>query len=169
MKNTWRITKYDPLYRGDQGVYTKEDWVGLYQIGKVFNGKELDVAEYIISENKYVAAALKFIEESKFDLVKLNNWHGINEVHDQIPDGLMINRGFEDGQLIDKNDIDLVLRMLLRGIAYAKLEVSNVFYIHIGWDYYMYIGTNVDTPEAVEYAKSLGLFVESRDSPYLII
>jgi hypothetical protein len=58
-----------------------------------------------------------------------------------------------------------VLRALLREEYWCKLE-SDSAYIHVGYDYYMYVGVPAECREAVAEATRLGLFVEPMQSPY---
>jgi len=53
----------------------------------------------------------------------------------------------------------------LRERYWAKLETDNAF-IHIGYDYYMYIGVPKEATRAIEFAESWDLFVEEFNSPY---
>jgi len=59
------------------------------------------------------------------------------------------------------------MRMCLREAIWCKLEAEGRFYIHFGWDYYMYIGSDKSSADAIQLATSDGLFVEDFISPYL--
>jgi len=60
-----------------------------------------------------------------------------------------------------------VCRLVLREILWCKLESTNGFYIHFGYDYYMYVGSPVSSQRAIDYGKQNGLYVEEMESPYL--
>lgn len=46
----YRITKYDPQYRDEQGIYIREDWTSYSDIGKTYNGKLLTLGCILFSE-----------------------------------------------------------------------------------------------------------------------
>jgi hypothetical protein len=60
-----------------------------------------------------------------------------------------------------------VCRLVLREILWCKLESENGFYIHFGYDYYMYIGGPAPSENSIAYGRQQGLFVEEMESPYL--
>lgn len=50
----WRITKYNPKFRNELGHYQKKEWTSVSDIGKIFEGKQLTVEEYLNTENLYI-------------------------------------------------------------------------------------------------------------------
>jgi hypothetical protein len=54
---------------------------------------------------------------------------------------------------------------MLRGDFWCRLESAGAF-VHVGYDYYVYVGVPVESPEAAALARQLGLFVEPFRSPY---
>src|ERR1700748_3663308 len=67
MDDHWRftavsITKYGPLFRDEKGNYTKNEWLGFFQIGEVLEDGVLTFDKYLEIESKYVAAAEMFFE-----------------------------------------------------------------------------------------------------------
>lgn len=42
----YRITKYDPALRNEDGWYMPDDWIDWSDIGKTYNGNMLDACEY---------------------------------------------------------------------------------------------------------------------------
>jgi hypothetical protein len=73
----------------------------------------------------------------------------------------------EGARLSEVDAIDAV-RQMLRGEGWCRLLDNDRFYIHVGWDYYLYVGTQQPCERSVALAESKGLFVD-RDfpSPYL--
>lgn len=51
-----RITKYNPIYRDDNGYYTLNDWTSFSDIGKEYNNSIFTLEEYIKVENSYLSA-----------------------------------------------------------------------------------------------------------------
>ena len=64
MKFHYRITKYDPQYRDENGRYTQNAWTSFHDIGKSFGSSVLSEQEYYKVENAYVSSALAFLNES---------------------------------------------------------------------------------------------------------
>lgn len=57
---------------------------------------------------------------------------------------------------------------MLRDKDWCRLVDGDRFYTHVGWDYYVYVGTDKPTGQSVALARELGLFVdEDLPSPYL--
>lgn len=57
-----------------------------------------------------------------------------------------------------------VVRQLLREEGWCRLEDGERFFIHAGYDYYLFVGSDRPCTESVEMAERLGLFVD-RDFP----
>ena len=62
-------------------------------------------------------------------------------------------------------EIGEVVRRVLREEFWCRLEGAGAF-IHVGYDYYMYVGIPQACPSAEALASQLGLFVEPFRSPY---
>jgi hypothetical protein len=151
----YRVTKYNPARRDVSGAYLVDDWTSHSDIGKSFGGVTLTEEIYVAAENAYLESAAAFLQEA-----------GVREL---AVVGLQ-NAGAEanpplEGAAVSTERISEVLRSLLRGEYWCKLEGSSAF-VHIGWDYYMYIGVLAPCPFAQRLARSRGLFVEQFRSPY---
>ena len=72
---------------------------------------------------------------------------------------------FADESLLDLSDAAVVIRRVLRGEFWCRLEGEGGF-VHLGYDYYMYVGVSVACPDAAMLAQHLGLFTEPFWSPY---
>jgi hypothetical protein len=168
MEYQWRVTKYDPSKRNSDGSYAENEWVGVFELNHTFNAKTFTVNDYLETEEKYVNAAIRFFDETHEKSVILHDWHkdGTGNT-DMMPFNLDISQDFKDGQSISRESLPLVMRMLLRNIAHCSIEIKDKFFIHIGWDFYMYVGSSTDLPDAVSEVRQTGLFVEPFISPYL--
>lgn len=50
----------------------------------------------------------------------------------------------------------------------ATAHASLAFYIHVGWDYYVYVGSDRPCDRSVKLARQLGLFIHQPfESPHL--
>jgi hypothetical protein len=166
----WRITKYDPAKRNEQGHYTGDDWVMVQQIGSVVNGKTFTKEEYLEVEDRYVAAAEEFFRESGLETLLVSDLRQSGEIASHITEhGLddIKDVGLSEGQPVTAKELDPIMRLLLREVLWCKLENPGKFFIHIGWDYYMYIGCSENLTGAVAKTNKDGLYVESFVSPYL--
>ena len=155
MLHQYRVTKYDPYLRDVSGAYRSEDWTARSDIGKSFGGTVLTEERYLLVEDAYVEAATAFLQEAgvgTLQVVGLENTSGEGAAP-------------VDGSLVQLDQVKAVLRSLLREKYWCKLEGKEAF-IHVGWDYYMYIGVPVECTQAKAVARRLGLFPEAFRSPY---
>lgn len=154
--NEFRVTKYDPIHRDARGHYKRDEWTSASDIGKTFAGVVLTEAEYQRVEDAYATVAVAFIQEA--------------EVHSLAVDGLENNADvlvpFSEGSLLGLEVIGSVVRRMLREEFWCRLEGAGAF-VHIGRDYYMYIGVPYPCPDEQMLAQKLGLFVEPFASPYI--
>lgn len=70
-----------------------------------------------------------------------------------------------EGDALPLERLSDVLRGGLRGDFWCRLEADDAF-VHVGWDYYMYLGVPRPCPAARRKAEELGLYVEDFASPY---
>jgi hypothetical protein len=166
----WRVTKYNPDNRDENGHYTLvEDWTSPYEIGKNFDGNELTLDDYLRVETAYLDAAMAFMEESGIHSVWILGLEKYITEEDRAT--FLYEKEFErlvlkEDSLIGLEDVRLVMKMVLRDFICCQLYSEDRFFIHFGTDYYMYIGSHVDCPSAIEWATTHGLFVENKPSPY---
>jgi hypothetical protein len=153
--NEYRVTKYNPRFRTSSGAYTRDEWISFDDIGRSFNGEELTRDEYQRVENAYVAAAVGFLLEApvpQLTVRGLDNAGGL-----PLP--------FSEGDALAVEQLPDVLRRLLRAELWCRLEAADAF-VHVGHDYYMYVGVPRPCPAARRQAEDLGLYVEDLASPY---
>jgi len=151
----YRVTKYNPKFRSATGSYMVDDWTSRSDIGKTFGGTLLTEERYLSIEQAYLQAASALLAEAnivQLKVVGLENRGGMSNVP-------------PEGSLIPSSRVPQVLRSLLREEYWCKLEGSKSF-IHVGYDYYMYVGLPAKCLNAVAAAKNLDLFVEVFPSPY---
>lgn len=146
----------------------KDEWVGIFELNETFDGKTFTVDDYLEVEQKYVDAAVGFFRETNEKYLTLRNWQKYESGSASVkPYGLDISTDFTDNQSISINSLPVVIRMMLRDIAHCEIEIKNIFFIHIGWDFYMYIGSAFNLPAAIDDVNRSGLFVEECTSPHL--
>ena len=150
----YRITKYDPAGRDDRGAYSRDEWTAYGDIGRTFGGEVLTLAEYQRVEEAYVAAALAFLREAGVETLTVEGL----EARDHSP-------GIADGLSLGLSTVAEVVRRALREEFWCRLEGPEAF-VHIGWDYYLYVGVPRTCPAAERLAQRVGLHAESFRSPY---
>lgn len=152
----YRVTKYDPALRDPQGAYTRDEWISVSDIGRSFDGVVLTEANYRWVEDAYAAAAVGFLREAGVTSMAVT---GLEPVPGAAPPR------FANGAVLGLAALDEVVRQMLREELWCWLEGADAF-VHVGYDYYMYLGVPVPCPRAAELAEKSGLFVEPFESPY---
>ena len=151
----FRVTKYDPVHRDHTGAYTRDEWISVSEIGQAFDGVVLTEAEYQRVEDAYVVAAVAFLREAGVSSLTITGL----ENHASVP------LPFAEGSQLGLVEVGEVVRRMLPDEFWCRLEGAASF-VHVGYDYYMYVGVPVASPGAERLAQQLGLFVESFRSPY---
>lgn len=165
----WRITKYDPKNRDENGFYINDEWTSVSDIGKKYDDVEFTFDSYLFYENAYVDAVLKIMQGNNLQALKIkslqkklyNNYSNFIE-----PDSKRFYKSLKTNTMISIQDISQIVRFALREIIWCKL-VSDRMLVHFGYDYYMYVGSEYKSQEMLDVIKSNGLFVDEMKSPYL--
>ncbi|MBP7822146.1 MAG: hypothetical protein KA010_04435 [Saprospiraceae bacterium] len=169
----YRITKYNPIFRNEKGHYLKDEWTDVSDVGKIFDGKQLTENDYLVIEKAYIASVFTMLAISNLDHLRIVGlWpENISERLSLEKDRWYFESGFESIVLIEDHlvllsELELVLKLIFRGTISCRLEVYNQFYVHFGYDYYMYIGGKEISDIALAEISSSGLFIEPYGSPY---
>ena len=153
--NQYRVTKYDPKNRVS-GIYTKDEWTSIYDVGKAYNGELFTFAEYLKVEGAYLNTIDSVMQEVNINSVKVKSGERIFSV-------------LNNSTLDSRDEVLKVAKGVLREDFWCKLE-SESFFIHFGYDFYMYIGADIDDEKMRKIAEENGLFAERiNESPYLRI
>ncbi|MFE5666070.1 RNA-binding protein [Streptomyces niveus] len=158
-----RITKYDPADRDDHGGY---------------QGAEEAVSDQGPVEAAYLEAVSAFAEAAGVDRLEIREpsvsglvhfgaqpaveGHGLGGL---FPANLA---GYHDGAEVSLAvALELIRVMLREQGAWCRLEAGDVFAVHVGWDQYVYVGSDQPCTDAVARTRDLGLFAEPlAASPY---
>jgi len=151
----FRITKYDPALRNEQGWFIKDDWTSVSDVGSVFSGMELTLENYTAVERAYTETVRRFLEEAAVDFLQAND----------LDNRAMATGAPQEGSLIKLESIPAIVGALLREEYWCRLESSDAF-VHVGYDYYMYVGVTRPCNNSIRFAHEAGLFVEEFISPY---
>ena len=167
--HSYRVTKYDPQYRSDNGTYLKDEWISVSDVGNSYDGKTLDFSEYLRYENAYISAVHIAMKANDVFYMKINELE--KATPDDHPD-ISINHSrkyidaIKNRSNVSYSNIDFLTRLILREMLWCKLVCDNMF-VHFGYDYYMYIGSRKNLDIESKLISDLGLFVEEMPSPYL--
>ncbi|MFE6156918.1 RNA-binding protein [Streptomyces sp. NPDC057889] len=158
-----QITKYNPADRDERGHY---------------NGAEDTVSDHGPVEEAYLEAIAAFAQESGIDQLEIRepevtgfvnfgleapvDGHGLAG---PFPPDLT---GYYDGAKVSVPvALELVRAMLRDQGAWCRLEQQDTFTVHVGWDQYVYVGSDQPCEAAVVRTRELGLFAEPiTASPY---
>lgn len=171
----YRITKYNPINRNENGHYLIDEWTGPEQIGKAFNGVKATKSDFFAIEEKYVLSiieVLKSLSISHLRVVDLDN--GYTEWSEPQSETKWLRRDefyeievFED-KSVGLSEIETNIRMNLRHFLSCRLEINNKFGLRFGFDFYMYVLCHELSPEVQDKIHQIGLFVEEIEPMYLM-
>ncbi|PBC76327.1 hypothetical protein BX265_1036 [Streptomyces sp. TLI_235] len=139
-----RITPYDPADRDERGLY---------------RGEVSDSSDHGPVEAAQLAAVRAFAEA-----------HGVAELEIRDPEGhgLAEPEAYHDGLCLPPDTALELVRGMIRedGGLWCRLEADG-FFVHVGYDRYVYVGTAGPADAPVGLAAALGLFPQRIDaSPY---
>lgn len=170
---TWRVTKYNPKYRDEKGVYLRDEWTSVSEIDRITNSHViLTIQDYISTENRYVEAILDMmscLNIQKLSISGLEKWgdtlditnfpslysEKMRSLYDQVTNGLWL----------EKDQISDISRLILREKIWCKLKCDSRMYVHFGHDFYMFIGSEVMCENTINNIEKSGLYVENFISP----
>ena len=82
-----------------------------------------------------------------------------------IDETLKLYNKVKNGMTISQDNIEVLLRLILREVIWCKL-LNNDMFVHFGYDYYMYIGCHTMSDTDRNILTEKGLFIEDFNSPY---
>jgi hypothetical protein len=154
--HSYRITKYNPARRDASGAFLGDDWTAYTDVGSAFDAKVLTLAEYERVERAYIGAVQAFLVEAEISSLYAK---GVEGSADE-PNAPV------EGAAVEVEALAPLLTGLLREKFWCRLECESAF-LHVGRDYYMYVGVPRRCPIAEREAAESGLFVEDYSSPYV--
>ncbi|WP_422660952.1 DUF7683 domain-containing protein [Paenibacillus sp. EC2-1] len=171
MKHQWRITKYNPDFRNEHGHYLLDEWTCPSEIGKIINGDLFTFEKYLYVENAYVEAIIEFLKEIRQDTLRViqvvsNSSMSQEDEESELYEPEFSEIKIKEDMIINIDEIRTLCKMNLRNYIGFQLYSKDNFFVHFGWDYYMYIGSSHHSCKAIEFATKRGLFVEECTSPY---
>lgn len=134
--------------------HTADEWTSIFDVGQTFSGREFTMREYEITEQNYINFILKTLSACGIEhltVCQLENYGRLR---------------WRDGQRLDAAGVQAFARDCLREKVWGKLQAKH-FFVHFGYDYYMYVGCTLDDGEIKKIAGENCLFCENMPSPYL--
>lgn len=167
----WRVTKYNPENRNTDGTYKIDEWTSFHDIGKAFNNELLDYSNYKRVEDAYIKVIeliLSYNGISSLTITDLDKYNSSLELNDfNTPDIVNLFGEINNNKQLGLDKIMILARLILREELWCKLQNDKGNYIHFGYDYYMYIGSNTNNQEIYDEVRKIGLFIEEIESPYV--
>ncbi|NEB37719.1 S1 RNA-binding domain-containing protein [Streptomyces sp. SID14515] len=181
----YRVTKYDPGHRDEHGRYTgPEDTASdrgaveaAYLRAVAAFAEDSGVDRPVVREPQVPSLAHFGVEPpvDGFGLTGLfpSGRDGAPEESPECRPGgstAVLPAGFHDGAEVSLDvGLELVRSMLRDSGAWCRLEVEDRFAVHVGWDQYLYVGSDRPCERALAQTRRLGLFAERLDSsPYAV-
>lgn len=169
----YRVTKYNPSKREENGIYSNDEWTSISDIGQSFGGVVLKLEEYLQVEEKYVSAVIKMMNCLGInslmvrDLIKYRKTPRITS-HQKIYTEQMVQlyQNITENQFVSDQTLKDLCKLRLRELIGFRLVFEDKMFVHFGYDYYMYIGVKSVCENAIDSIQASGLFVEEFESPY---
>jgi hypothetical protein len=135
----WRISKYDPTFRDQNGVYQQDEWTDVTDIGRAFDGMTLDLQTYLATEAAYVASVREFMVDANVTTLRVAGLEPpsfMEVLRDHaFPDAADLERlagDLESGRQVSGAEIDRVCRLNLRNVLWCRLENPDRFVVEVG-------------------------------------
>lgn len=156
IEHTFRVSRYDPARHN-----SSEQWTAMSDVGGEFDGEVLSMEQYEAVERSYLESIRWFMHDSRADqfVVCDVDWSPLAEHTD---------RWIRDGLEVDRETAIAICRLELREHLSCRLDSRSDFYVHFGFDFYMYLGSWNPCRDAIARTVERGLHVElGVRSPYL--
>lgn len=158
---SYRLSKYNPAFRDANGAYARAEWTSFSDVGGSFGGKILTLSDYLRVESLYLDAVEESMRCSGVDSVTLMGLEITSDIPQEMSDYREL---FWDGVKLNFEAARVVSTFVLREFAWCKLVGRRDFFIHFGYDYYLYTGGSFKFDLR---SRVCGLYVEDLRSPYL--
>lgn len=148
----YRLTKYNPAFRDQKGVYTKNEWTSFGDIGSTYDGAVFKEKDYLQIENNYLNAIeelLKLAQVNNLKLVQLENSKNF-----QFEIDLKVGESYQFSSVIK------IAKQTLRENIWTEFKNETGEYLKFGYDYYVYLGLDYDYQQAKEVTEKYHLFLE---------
>ncbi|MEK4486364.1 hypothetical protein MHH81_12350 [Psychrobacillus sp. FSL H8-0484] len=167
----YRITKYDPSFRDEEGRYLKDDWIAISDIGKTFDGEKLTIEGYQKTEDCYINAIHLVMNYLNVPYLTINDVTqtfsfemllNIIKKYRELYTEKMLKyySNVKNNENLNKENIDFLCRFLLREDIHAMVFYPRKMKVFIGYDYLMGIYTSRPLDPIIPLIEEMGLFIE---------
>lgn len=169
----YRITKYDPKNRNEKGHYLYDHWTEFGDIGKTLAGEHVTIDKYLNVESDYIHAVREILKENNLEYLRVvgfdkkqfkrsikafkGKWS-----HKPVYENMLLS----EDKKVSIDEIELICQMNFRYYCHIELEIKDKFYVHFGFDMYMYVGAPNISDQLLKKINSTSVFVEECISPY---
>lgn len=167
----FRISKYNPEHRDEKGSYLKDDWTSVTDIGKFYADGVLTLETYLKTEDAYWDTVRKLFRSCHIDSMIIKDLEIYEDRLEDIPAELqeaskarMAKIKNEDSLSIE--GLEYVFRLALKELIWCKLFGEDGTYLHFGYDYYIYFGSDRLRGQEMPLCEPM-IFIEPYESPYL--
>jgi hypothetical protein len=150
-----RLSRYEP-----GRVYTASStWTSMSDVGRSFDDGDLTLAEYERVEQTYLTAIGVLLAQLGNPELTVSDVQLAPAASEQA-------QAVREGSLVDAAAAIDICRLELREELSCRLDGDHL-YVHVGIDYYVYVGCEYLDASAVAAIEASGLFVEQDvPSPY---
>lgn len=159
----YRLSKYSPTLRDDNGAFLGDDWTSVSDIGRSFDGRPLTVEQYASVKDAFVSTLLSAHRWAGEPLLFAESIEARAEP--TILGGRRSAGVTAQGSPAGATDLAPTIRGGLREEFWCKLTSHDRrFWIHFGHDFYVYLGVDAEPNQLLVDGR---LFLEPFRSPYL--
>lgn len=169
--SSYRITKYNPHKRNEQGHYLdNSEWTAISDIDKAkYNNVTFE--EYEKVESAYVDAIKLIMKDKNIAFLKVDSLELRNTKQDfkKFEKTIRLKniavdfdneiKNLKNGLQLSVTQIDKIIRLILRETVWMIL-INNDLEVSFGFDYYMYVKTSDIKQSTIEKIQNMELFVE---------
>lgn len=147
----FELSKFSPAERLDRAARDRQ-WCEATQLGGEFEGKTFEAADYLAVEEELIEAILEFFDASGLPHLRMGisePWAGssysLDEYREQFSalyDPSFEQVVFRDDRPVTREELPIVLKMVLRQINDCSLQFDRHFHLFAGDDTIVEIATN---------------------------
>lgn len=167
----YRVTKYNPSFRDDEGLYLKEDWTAISDIGKTFDGEKLTAESYKKTEDSYIKAIHLIMDYLRvpyltiMDVRQSSSFEMFQEIIKKYQklyseEMLKYYLNVKNNDKLTKENVNVYCRLLLREDIGSRVFYPRRMKVYIGYDYLMSIHTSRPLDPIIPLIEEIGLYVE---------
>jgi hypothetical protein len=143
----------------------RDDWTSVSDFEKSDPSR---LKEYLSTEDLYWQVTKEFLcaaDIAKMEIKELEifdiSGRNITDL-ERNSTSFVADIGLTNGMVVDLSTMEGIFRAALRECVWCKIIGKQNTFVHFGYDYYVYLGSDIaDSPKAIP-----GIFVEKFVSPY---